>query len=271
MNDTSEALLKELRDYDYAEGYAEALLNAHIAMQIKVLREQQGMKQAELASLMGTGQTVISRIENVNYSSWSIRTLKKIARALKLRLNVSFESFGSLPDEMGALTRENLERVPHDQDPQIWASERTKLSEENHTANASGDSRFLQLFLNLEKSSAPLSGMDSAGVCKSMESMTKPLAAALAEQSKASEKLQLPLLFETWLQQIAAPLPVYDQVQREHVKAAAIVQTRRTISSKDQAGAGAEVILMKGPTGGFPSELLNPSTVGAGSKLRRSA
>jgi len=114
MNDTAEELLQELRDYDYAEGYAETLLSARIATQIKVLREQQEMKQTELASLMGTTQTVISRIENVNYSSWSIKTLKKIARAFKLRLKVSFESFGTLPDELEGFTKESLERPRHD-------------------------------------------------------------------------------------------------------------------------------------------------------------
>ncbi len=120
MNDTTETLLPELRDYDYAEGYAEELLNARIATQIKVLREQQKMKQAELAAAMGTTQTAISRIENVNYSSWSIKTLKKIARALKLRLNVSFESFGTLPDDVEGFTRERMERPAHDKDPRIW-------------------------------------------------------------------------------------------------------------------------------------------------------
>ena len=122
MNDTTEALLHELRDYEYAEGYAEELLNARIATQIKVLREQQEITQEKLAPLMGTTQTAVSRIENVNYSSWSIKTLKKIARALRVRLHVSFESFGTLPDEVGQLTRERLQRPRHDKDPLIWGS-----------------------------------------------------------------------------------------------------------------------------------------------------
>ena len=117
MSVITEALRDELKDPEYSEGYAESFLNAWIATQIKVLREQHGLKQGELAKMVGTKQTGISRIESVNYSAWNIRTLKKLARAFNVRLKVSFETYGSLLDEVEAFSREALQRAPREKDP----------------------------------------------------------------------------------------------------------------------------------------------------------
>lgn len=110
------SLRKKLRDPEYSEGYAESFLNAYIATQIKVLREQRVKTQAELAEQIGTTQAGISRLENVNYSSWSIRTLIKLARAFNVRLHVSFEPYGTLPNEVVNFSRESLERVKREDD-----------------------------------------------------------------------------------------------------------------------------------------------------------
>lgn len=117
MSDISDALRVELRDPKYSEGYAESFLNSYIATQIKVIREQRQMKQADLAREVGTTQTAISRIENVNYSSWNIKTLKKLARAFRVRLMVSFETYGTLPDEVGRFTQDALQRAEREKDP----------------------------------------------------------------------------------------------------------------------------------------------------------
>lgn len=120
MTDISDSLRHELRDPEYSESYADSFLNAYIATQTKVIREQRQLTQAELATLMGTTQTAISRIENVNYSAWNIKTLKKLAKALHVRLRVSFETYGSLPDEVIAFGRPYLERDAREDDPRLW-------------------------------------------------------------------------------------------------------------------------------------------------------
>src|ERR1017187_4901712 len=112
MSDTVERLRDELKDTEYSEGYAESFLDSYIATQIKVLREQASLSQQGLAELIGTRQGVISRIENVNYSKWNVSTLKKLARAFRLRLKVSFETYGSLIDEVENFSRQGLERSP---------------------------------------------------------------------------------------------------------------------------------------------------------------
>jgi transcriptional regulator with XRE-family HTH domain len=116
MRDIESSLRAELRDPEYSEGYAESFLNAYVATQIKVIREQRGMTQADLANKIGTTQAGISRIENVDYSSWSIRTLIKLARAFGVRLKVSFEQFGTLPEEVIRFNRNTLQRVTRDED-----------------------------------------------------------------------------------------------------------------------------------------------------------
>lgn len=61
---------------------------AHIAMQIHRLRTRAGLSQKRLAKLVGTTQSVISRIENTNYSGHSMKMLEKIAVALGCEVRV---------------------------------------------------------------------------------------------------------------------------------------------------------------------------------------
>jgi transcriptional regulator with XRE-family HTH domain len=121
MSDIEVALRKELCDAEYSEGYSESFLNTYIATQIKVIREQRKMTQTDLAGLIGTTQAGVSRYENVNYSSWNVKTLTKLARAFGVWLKVSFEPFGDLPKEVIQFSRQSLERVKREDDPGLSA------------------------------------------------------------------------------------------------------------------------------------------------------
>lgn len=88
----------EFQNEEFRVAYAESHLNASLAFQIKALRGN--MTQRELAEKVGTKQSGIARLENVNYSSWNVSTLCKLARAFGLRLRISFEEFGALPNEI---------------------------------------------------------------------------------------------------------------------------------------------------------------------------
>ncbi|SPE37337.1 hypothetical protein SBA3_2630007 [Candidatus Sulfopaludibacter sp. SbA3] len=118
----SDALRHDLRQPEFSEGYAESFLDSFIATQLKVLREQNGWSQVQLAEKMGKKQTVISRSENINYSSWNISTLKQYARAFRLRLRVSFETYGSLIAEVADFSRDSLQRSPRESDPGLVES-----------------------------------------------------------------------------------------------------------------------------------------------------
>jgi transcriptional regulator with XRE-family HTH domain len=119
MGAMGEALRHDLLQPEFSEGYADSFQDAYVATQIKVLREQNKWTQADLALKIGTTQTAISRIENVNYSAWNISTLKKLARAFRVRLKVSFETYGSLIHDMEVFSGANLQRAPRDKDPEL--------------------------------------------------------------------------------------------------------------------------------------------------------
>ena len=63
------------------------------------------MSQQELADAIGTKKSGISRLENANYSSWKVETLRKLARAFGVRLRISFEEFGTLIPEIEGLEK----------------------------------------------------------------------------------------------------------------------------------------------------------------------
>ena len=64
--------------------------NADIAEQIYIIRTQAGLSQKDLAKLVGTKQSVISRLEDADYSGHSMAMLRKIGTALNQRLQVQF-------------------------------------------------------------------------------------------------------------------------------------------------------------------------------------
>lgn len=110
-------LKQQLTDREFRHAYADEHLNLSIGTQIKVIREQQGLKQAELAAMIGTKQAGISRIESANYAGWSIAVLRRLAEAFDLRLRVSFEEFGTLWREVDDFKKESLQRRKFEDDP----------------------------------------------------------------------------------------------------------------------------------------------------------
>ncbi len=110
-------LIRRFRDKDYRETYVGAFLNSYIAAQIRALREARGLSQGGLAQLIGTKQSGVSKLENVNYSSWSIRTLKNLAKALDVALVVRFVSFGEALSDIERFNAQALIKPKFAEDP----------------------------------------------------------------------------------------------------------------------------------------------------------
>jgi transcriptional regulator with XRE-family HTH domain len=64
-------------------------VNAHVARMIYDLRNDAGLTQRELAELVGTTQSVISRLEDADYEGHSLSMLSRIAEALRQKMTVA--------------------------------------------------------------------------------------------------------------------------------------------------------------------------------------
>jgi predicted XRE-type DNA-binding protein len=61
-----------------------------IAEQIYDLRTKAGLSQKQLADLVGTTQSAISRLEDADYNRHSLAMLRKVGAALQQRVQVQF-------------------------------------------------------------------------------------------------------------------------------------------------------------------------------------
>lgn len=85
-------LIKKMKDPIFVKEYEKAGPVMLIAVLISSARESKGVSQAELARMLGTTQSVISRIENGN-QNLSVQMLAKIASVLGCRLLIDMEPF----------------------------------------------------------------------------------------------------------------------------------------------------------------------------------
>ncbi len=68
--------------------------NAEVARKLYVLRTKAGLSQRQLAKLVGTTASVICRLEDADYEGHSLAMLRRIAGALKQRVEIRFVPSG---------------------------------------------------------------------------------------------------------------------------------------------------------------------------------
>jgi transcriptional regulator with XRE-family HTH domain len=117
VDKTIERLKNEFTSADARYAYAESVSTAFLTAQIKALREDRGLTQEKLAELVGTQQSGISRWLNSGFSTCKVETLQKFAKAYGVRLRISFETFGTLPRDVGGFTKERLAPPKFEDDP----------------------------------------------------------------------------------------------------------------------------------------------------------
>lgn len=81
----------QLADPAYARAVADNDVADQIAVSILRARLAHGLSQVELATLVGTSNSAISRLESGTHRP-SISTLERVAEALGLRLVIGFEA-----------------------------------------------------------------------------------------------------------------------------------------------------------------------------------
>jgi len=75
-------------------------VNAQVARMIYDLRNDAGLTQKELAELVGTTQSVISRLEDADYEGHSLSMLNRIAEALKQKVSVTTRGVDDLEHDL---------------------------------------------------------------------------------------------------------------------------------------------------------------------------
>ena len=83
-------LKEQFKDREFRKAYEEEGVYAQLAIQIARLRARKGLSQKRLARLLHTSQQMVSRLEDPKNTSYSLRTLIKLAHALDKELKVEF-------------------------------------------------------------------------------------------------------------------------------------------------------------------------------------
>mgnify|MGYP001561411677 CR=1 FL=1 len=86
LDKLTEKLLK--KDPSLKEEFEKADRAWDIAFQIYNLRKKAGFTQTQLAKLVGTRQSNIARIEAADYTGYTFKTLDKVTKALKAKLQI---------------------------------------------------------------------------------------------------------------------------------------------------------------------------------------
>jgi transcriptional regulator with XRE-family HTH domain len=97
---------------DFREAYLVASIEQGIAWQIRVNREGRHLSQSELAKMIGTRQSSVSRMEDPEYGNHSLGTLIKLANAFKCALSVKFVAYSQLALESTDLSPQALFAAP---------------------------------------------------------------------------------------------------------------------------------------------------------------
>jgi ribosome-binding protein aMBF1 (putative translation factor) len=75
-------------DTELRELCEQETINAHVAQLIYDARTEAGLSQKELAKMINTTQSVISRLEDANYEGHSLSMLGRIANALNREVKI---------------------------------------------------------------------------------------------------------------------------------------------------------------------------------------
>lgn len=89
--------------------FIEAEAATAIAHQIRVVRQQRGWTQRDLAKRMHTTQAAVSRLEDPSYGRLSVKTLLELAKVFDVGLQVRFISLVTQFRETWTVKREQLE------------------------------------------------------------------------------------------------------------------------------------------------------------------
>ena len=116
------------RDKEYRHAYAAAAVEQGIAYQVRVNREARSLTQSDLARLIGTKQSSISRMEDPEYGSHSLPTLLKVAEAFDCAVLVKLVPFSVLAAESKRLSVSDLYVASYAELAGVWHEEKSSYA-----------------------------------------------------------------------------------------------------------------------------------------------
>ena len=112
-------LFESFQDKDYRDIFVEEHIGVGLAHQIRALRDKYGWTQEELSNRAGKKQPVIAQLENPDYGSYTIKTLKTLASAFDVALQVNFVSFRDLIKRAANLTPDIIAPKGYEEERQL--------------------------------------------------------------------------------------------------------------------------------------------------------
>lgn len=141
--------MKRLSKKAYRTAFFKAHLDQGIAHQIRVLRQQRNMTQAQLADRMGTRQSAISRLEDPSYGNYTLNQLAELASAYDVALMVKFVSFGRLLRETEDVSPKALSVLSYDEElSELSEHHLVKATSTNLSINPTGSATQFYLISN---------------------------------------------------------------------------------------------------------------------------
>ncbi|GEM_PF-1116264 len=113
---TQQYLLNNLKEREYRREFLSEQVKTILAAQIRMLREERGWSQEELARRSGTAQEMISKWENPDYGKYTNSTLLKLADAFEVAVITKFATFSELTAWLASLSKEQLAPKTLDED-----------------------------------------------------------------------------------------------------------------------------------------------------------
>lgn len=109
MSEFKSKLKAKFSDKEYAHAYVQSHIVNRIAAQILVLRKSKHWTQKQLAEVASIPQEKISKYENADFSSLTLRTLYKLAEAFDVSLEVAFTEFSKTIEDIEAFSEQILQ------------------------------------------------------------------------------------------------------------------------------------------------------------------
>ena len=113
ISDKERQILESLASKEYREAFSSDV-GTGIAFQVKLMRENRGWSQSDLADRLGTNHSRISRWENPNYGRYSLTTLKALAAVFDVALLVKFIPFSELVKDLLSISDVSLSPPSYD-------------------------------------------------------------------------------------------------------------------------------------------------------------